>query len=136
MVGEPAATARAAAPAPAAAVAEHVAALSQDAAAMVRQEVDALRGELRSTIRKAAGASMLLGVAVACGALALGSSGVLVVRVLGGFAHPRLADVARSARAAPERSGGACGVVRESGDSGCGYCASPAGGRVVAGTVS
>jgi len=90
MSGEPAATARAAAPAPAAAVAEHVAALSQDAAAMVRQEVDALRGELRSTIRKAAGASMLLGVAGACGALALGSSGVLVVRVLDRFAPPRL----------------------------------------------
>ncbi len=57
---------------------------------MVRQEVDALRGELRSTIRKAASASMLLGVAGACGALALGSSGVLVVRVLDRFAPPRL----------------------------------------------
>lgn len=69
-------------PSAADAVAEHVAALSHDAAALARAELEAARRDLSTSARRAAESGALLGVAGACGALALGASGVLVVRVL------------------------------------------------------
>jgi len=70
---------------PASAVADHVAALSRDAAVLARQEFDAVRAELTASARKVLESGALLGGAGLAGALALTTSGVLIVRVLDWF---------------------------------------------------
>ena len=64
---------------------EAFAALGRDVAALVRQEVERLRGELSETARETRTAAVLLGGAGALGALATGTSAVFLVRTLDKF---------------------------------------------------
>lgn len=82
---------------PAEAIAEHVSALSQDAAALARAELEAARRDLAASARRLAESGALLGGAAACGALALGTSGVLVVRVLDKALPPTVAALVGAA---------------------------------------
>lgn len=75
---------------PAAAVADHVAALSRDAAALARSELESVKRDLTDSARRALESGALLGAAAACGVLALGTSGVLVVRFFDRVLPPRL----------------------------------------------
>jgi hypothetical protein len=70
------------APTPADALADHVTALSQDAAALARAELQAARQDLAASARRVLESAALLGAAAGCGALALGASGVFAVRLL------------------------------------------------------
>lgn len=95
---------------PAAAVADHVAALSHDAAALARSEFEAIKRDLTDSARRALESGALLGAAGACGVLALGTSGVFVVRFFDRFLPPRLsALVATAALGAAAASLGARG---------------------------
>lgn len=99
--------------APAQAVAEHVAALSADAAALARQEFEAMRQELSASARRAAESGALLAAAGLCGGLALGTSGALVLRVLDSFLpRPVSALVASGALGAAAFVLGGAGLQR------------------------
>lgn len=75
------------------AIADHVVSLSHDAAALARGELQAVRRELSEAARRAAESGALLAAAGACGALALGTSGVAVMRILDGLLPRRLSAV-------------------------------------------
>lgn len=91
---------------PAEAIADHVAALSHDAAALARAELDAARRDLAASARRAAESGALLGGSAVCAVLAVGSAGVLVVRVL-----DRILPPTSAALVATGAFGGAAAVL-------------------------